>query len=128
MDLCEEVEPKQRVHLVWLSQGWSLPAHESKRTVKTIAYKREVEPVDDAKEEERARQMGLETWQGGESGDLGQWGSPSYFVVLRERASVRGPERALDELLELAQRLGHQPLRDVRSRFFRSESDTTDGG
>lgn len=63
---------KQRVHLVWLSQGWSLPSHESKGTVKTIAYKRDVDPADDAKEEEQARQMGLETWQGGESGDLEQ--------------------------------------------------------
>ena len=72
--------------------------------------------------------MGLETWQGSESGDLEQWGNPRYFAVSRERASEIGPERALDELLELAQRLGYQPLRDVRSRFFRSESDTTDGG
>ena len=107
---------KQRVHLVWLSQGWSLPAHESKGTVKTIAYKREVEPVDDAKEEEQARQMGLETWHGIESGDLEQWGNPRYFAVPQERLSELGPELAFNDLLEFAQRLGYQPVRDVRAR------------
>lgn len=81
VDLFEDEEGKQRVHLVWLSKGWSLPAHESKGTVKTIAYKREVEPVDDAKEEEQARQVGLETWQGGESGDLEQ--PPVLFGAAR---------------------------------------------
>lgn len=70
VELFEEVEGKQRVHLVLLSQGWSLPAHESRGTVKTLAYKRDVDPVDDAKEEQEARQMGLDTWQGSESGDL----------------------------------------------------------
>ncbi len=126
MDLFEEVEEKQRVHLVWLSQGWSLPAHESKGTVKTIAYKRDVDPVDDAKEEEQAQQMGLETWQGGESGDLEQWGNPRYFAVPQERVSELGPERALDLLLELAERLGYQPVRDIRSRLF-SNKRATDG-
>ena len=126
VDLFEEVEGKQRVHLVWLSQGWSLPAHESKGTVKTIAYKREVEPVDDAKEEEQARQMGLETWQGSESSDLEQWGNPRYFAVPQERLSELGPERAFDELLELAQRLGYQTVRDVRERLFPNTRDTGD--
>ena len=121
-------EEKQRVHLVWLSQGWSLPAHESKGTVKTIAYKRDVDPVDDGKEEEQARQMGLETWQGGESGDLEQWGNPRYFAVPQERLSEIGPERALDDLLEFAQRLGYQTVREVRSRFFPIESDIGDAG
>ncbi|MDA1129511.1 MAG: bifunctional DNA primase/polymerase [Chloroflexi bacterium] len=128
VDLFEEVEGKQRVHLVWLSKGWSLPAHESKGTVKTIAYKREVEPVDDAKEEQQARQMGLETWQGSESGDLEQWGNPRYFAVPQERLSELGPEGAFDELLELAQRLGYQPVRDVRERLFPNKSDTNDAG
>ena len=123
-----EVGEKQRVHLVWLSQGWSLPAHESKGTVKTIAFKRDVDAVDDAKEEEQARQMGLETWQGGESGDLEQWGNPRYFAVPQQRVSELGPERALDELLELAQRLGYQPVREVRCRFFPNKSDTSDAG
>ena len=117
---------KQRVHLVWLSQGWSLPSHESKGTVKTIAYKRDVDPVDDAKEEEQARQMGLETWQGGESGDLEQWGNPRYFAVPQKRVSELGPERALDDLLEFAQRLGYQPVREIRSRFFPNKSDICD--
>ena len=113
---------------MWLSKGWSLPAHESKGTVKTIAYKREVEPVDDAKEEQQARQMGLETWQGSESGDLEQWGNPRYFAVPQERLSELGPEGAFDELLELAQRLGYQPVRDVRERLFPNKSDTNDAG
>ena len=128
VDLFEEAEEKQRVHLVWLSQGWSLPAHESKGTVKTIAYKRDVDLVDDAKEEEQACQMGLVTWPGGESGDLEQWGSPRYFAVPQERVSEIGPERALDDLLEFAQRLGYQPVREVRSRFFPEESDIGDAG
>jgi hypothetical protein len=128
VDLFEEVEGKQRVHLVWLSQGWSMPAHESKGTVKTIAYKREVEPVDDAKEEEQARQMGLETWQGSESGDLEQWSIPRYFAVSQERLSELGPERALSELLEFAQHLGYQPVRDVQKRLFPSRSDADDAG
>ena len=128
VDLFEEFEEKQRVHLVWLSQGWSLPAHESKGTVKTMAYKRDVDPVDDAKEEEQPRQMGLETWQGGESGDLEQWSNPRYFAVPQERVSEFGSERAFDELLKLAERLGYQPVREVRSRFFPNKSDTNDAG
>ena len=122
VDLFEEVEGKQRVHLVWLSQGWSLPAHESKGTVKTIAYKRDVDPVNDAQEEEKARQLGLETWQGSESGDPEQWGTPRYFAVPQERVSELGPERAFDELLELAQHLGYQPIREIRSHFFPPKS------
>ena len=114
--------------LVETGEGWSLPAHESKGTVKTIAYKRDVDPVDDAKEEEQARQMGLETWQGGESGDMEQWGNPRYFAVPEERVTELGSERALDELLELAQKLGYQPVRDVRMQFFPSNSDTNDTG
>ena len=128
VDLFEDVDGKQRIHLVWLSQGWSLPSHESKGTVKTIAYKREVDPVDDVKEEEQARQMGLETWQGGESGDLEQWGNPRYFAVPKERVSALGTDRAFDDLLELARRLGYQPVRDVRKLFFPSRSDADDAG
>ena len=104
MDLFEDVEEKQRVHLVWLSQGWSLPAHKSKGTVKTIAFKREVEPVDDAQEELQARQMGLETWLGGESGDLEQWGNPRYVGVPKERVVALGTDRAFDECGAFAQR------------------------
>jgi hypothetical protein len=128
VDLIEEVEGKQRIHLVWLSQGWSQPAHESKGTVKTIAYKREVDPVDDAKEEQQARQMGLETWQGSESRDLEQWGIPRYFAVPQERLSEYGPVRALSELLEFAKHLGYQPVRDVQKLFFPSRSDAGDAG
>ena len=113
---------------MWLSQGWSLPAHESKGTVKTIAYKRDVDPVDDAKEEQQARQMGLETWQGGESGDMEQWGSPRYFAVPQKRVAEPGPERAFDDLLEFAQRLGYQPVREARSQFFPKEGDVGDAG
>lgn len=126
VDLFEEAEEKQRVHLVWLSKGWSLPAHESKGTVKTIAYKRDVDPVDDAKEEQLARQMGLETWQGCESGDLEQWGTPRYFAVPQERAFGIGPEQAFNDVLGLARRLGYQPLRDARIRLFPNESVTGD--
>ncbi|MFQ6026822.1 MAG: hypothetical protein ACE5Q6_04820 [Dehalococcoidia bacterium] len=114
------------MHLVWLSQGWSLPAHESKGTVKTVAFKRNVDPVDDAKEEEQARQMGLETWQGTESGDVEQWDSPRYFAVPRNLVADLGPERALDMLLELAAKLGYQPVREVRSRFFPPRDDLAD--
>ena len=128
VDLFDGREEKQRVHLVWLSKGWSLPAHESKGTVKTIAYKREVDPVDDAKEEQQAREMGLETWQGSESSDLEQWGNPRYFAVPRERLSELGQERAFDGLLEFAQRLGYQPVRDVRTQLFPNKSDTNDAG
>ena len=128
VDLFDGEEEKQRVHLVWLSRGWSLPAHESKGTVKTIAYKREVDPVDDAKEEQQARQMGLETWQGSQSGDLEQWGNPRYFVVPQQRLSEFGPELALNDLLEFAQRLGYQPVRDVRKMFFLNKSDAADAG
>ena len=114
------------MHLVWLSQGWSLPAHESKGTVKTIATKRDVDPVDDAKEEEQARQMGLETWLGGESGDLEQWGSPKYFAVPQERVSEIGPEGALGEMLELARCLGYKPIPDVRNRLFQTQIEAGD--
>lgn len=117
VDLPEDGE-QRRVHLVWLSQGWSLPAHESKGTVQTIACKREVDPVDDANEEEQARQLGLETWTGSESGDPEQWGFPRYFAVPRERVEVIGPERAFDELMGLARQLGYQPVREVRSHLF----------
>ena len=127
LDLPESAGQQQRVHLVWLSQGWSLPSHKSKGTVKTIAYKRDVDPVDDAKEEEVARQMGLETWQGGESGDLEQWGNPRYFAVPRERVAGSSPERALDELLEFAQRLGYQPVPGIRSELFPNKSETREG-
>ena len=96
--------------------------------MKTIAYKREVDPVDDVKEEQQARQMGLETWQGSESGDLEQWGIPRYFAVPQERLSEIGPERALSELLEFAQHLGYQPVRDVQKWFFPSRSDADDAG
>ena len=71
--------------------------------------------------------MGLETWQGSESGDVEQWGNPRYFAVPQERVSALGPERAFDELLDLAQRLGYQTVRDVRKRFFPNESDASDG-
>lgn len=118
VDLPEDGIQQQRVHLVWLSQGWSLPAHEFKGTVETIAYMRDVDPVDDTHEEERARQMGLETWSGSESGDPEQWGSPRYFAVPQPRVAEIGPERAFDQLLDLAQRLGYQPVREVRSHFF----------
>ncbi len=124
VDLPETSEQQQRVHLVWLSQGWSLPAHESKGTVITIAYKRDVDPVEDSVEEQQARQLGLETWQGTESEDPEQWGTPRYFAVPQERVAELGPERAFDELLELAQRLGYQPVRDVRSKLFPNNRDT----
>lgn len=118
VDLPEDSDRQQRVHLVWLSQGWSMPAHEAKGTVTTIAYKRDVEPVADDREEELARQSGLETWHGRDSGDLEQWGSPRFFAVPQERVAEIGPERAFDELLDLAQKLGYQPIRGVWSHFF----------
>lgn len=37
VDLPKDADQRQRVHLVWMSLGWSLPALESKGTVKTIA-------------------------------------------------------------------------------------------
>ncbi|MFQ6027287.1 MAG: bifunctional DNA primase/polymerase [Dehalococcoidia bacterium] len=126
VDVPQDAGPSQRVHPVWLSQGWSLPSHESKGTVKTIAYKRDVNPVDDAKEEEQARQLGLETWQGTESGDVEQWGSPRYFAVPQQRVAELGPERALDMLLEFAAKLGYQPVREVRSHFFPPRDDLAD--
>ena len=34
------------------------------------------------------------------------------------RVAELGPERAFDVLMDLAQRLGYQPVRDVRGHFF----------
>ena len=118
LDISEDTEPSQRVHLVWLSKGWSLPAHKSKGTVRTIAFKRGVDPADDAREVEQARQMGLKTWQGGESDDPQQWGPPRYFAVPPEKVMKIGPERTFDKLLEFAAKLGYQTVRDVRRHFF----------
>lgn len=44
----------------------------------------------------------------------------------QKRVSELGPERALDDLLEFAQRLGYQPVREIRSRFFPNKSDICD--
>ena len=123
-----EGDQQQRVHLVWLSQGWSMPAHESKGTVKTIAYKRDVNPVDDAKEEAQARQIGLETWQGAELGDPEQWGAPRYFAVPQQRVTEIGPGRAFNDLLMLAEKLGYRPVRDIRHCLFPSDDDEDVGG
>jgi hypothetical protein len=94
LDMPQGADQVQRVHLVWLSQGWSLPSHEAKGTVKTIAFKRDMGPVDDVKEEKQAQQMGLETWQGNESEDPEQWGLPRYFAVPQHRVAEIGPQRA----------------------------------
>ncbi len=80
VDLPEETEHKQRVHLVWLSKGWALPAHEPKGVMKVIAFKKNLEPVDDSHEATEAQSPGLESWLGkGYQPD--EWGNPRYFAV-----------------------------------------------
>ena len=40
--------------------------------------------------------------------------------------SESGPERALGDLLEFAQRLGYQPVREAQRQFFPNPGDARD--
>ena len=117
VDLPEEGDRKQRVHLVWLSKGWALASHESKGVLKLIAFKKNVEPVDDAQELEEAQKQGLESWTGKEH-RLDEWVRPRYFAVPHERVAAAGTEAALRDLLTFATALGYQQAGDPCARLF----------
>ncbi len=112
-----EVQEKARVHLVWLSKGWALPAHPSKGVMKLIAVREKGDPVDDDAEEAAARQEGIETWLG-HGHDVGEWRPPRFFGVPSERVTQVGLEGALDDLLGLARALGYRPVFGACGRIF----------
>lgn len=129
LDMPDETERKARVHLIWLSKGWTLPAHEPKGTMKLIAFKKDVEPVDDDQEAAEAEAQGIRTWLGREL-LLEEWRCLRFFAVSNERVNEIGKEGAFEELLNLAKALGYWIVKDPVERVFgdaRPEEDERTG-
>ena len=117
LDMPADPERKSRVHLVWLSKGWAMPAHESKGTMKLIAFKKDVEPVDEVQESDEARKLELDSWIGSEL-TLDEWRAPRFFSLPKERVGQITKEQALDQLLDLAKALGYWIVRDPADRVY----------
>ena len=117
LDMPAETERKSRVHLVWLSKGWAMPAHEPKGSMKLIAFKKDTEPVDEGQEVGEARRLDIDTWTGSEL-TLDEWGAPRFFVVPMDRSGEVEREGALDELLSLAKALDYWIVKDPWARVY----------
>jgi len=125
LDMPDAKERKSRVHLVWLSKGWSLPAHEPKGTMKLIALKKDVDPVDDDQEAAEAERRDITSWRG-RIRSLQEWSQPRFFAVQQERIKGSGKRAALEELLSLATDLGYWIVMDPMGRVFGEQSPDGD--
>jgi len=120
LDMPEEGERKTRVHLVWLSKGWALPAHEPTGTMRLIAFRQSVERVDDDQEAAEAKRLDITSWRG-RVRSLQEWSHPRFFVVQQERIKANGKRATLEELLSLATALGYTAVSDPMGRVFGKE-------
>jgi hypothetical protein len=125
LDMPEEGERKTRVHLVWLSKGWALPAHETTGTTKMIAFRQDAEPVDDDQETAEAKKLDITSWLG-RVRSLKEWSQPRFFSVQQERIKANGNRAKLEELLSLATALGYTTVSDPMARVFGKESPEGD--